>query len=741
MKRTLAPVGIVTLSLFLLAWSVAQTPPPAQGPPPKQATTPNRAAPAAAKPPWEAFKLNPKTTMFLDFTDSNPDMIISIFSGTSGITIINDPTFKTPLTVTSAKAVGLKEAFEIFNTVLGLSGYELQKKGNMLLLAKKQPPMGQPSPPAPPPPVPIIKTYPLENANATQVARVINEVFGAAVPSTGGSSQPGGPGGPFGEGPIQILGGGRPGVGTGGGPGGAKPPTVKASAEDYSNSVVVSALPNDQTTVEKLIKDLDKTTAQPLESELFHLKYVPAEEVLPAIEDVLTSNAPVGRGAAKSQNQGRSDYYYGYSPFGGGGNSQRTAGGQTATAIKQTNSVIVNALKANLVLIRKLLANMDQPSSFVGTTTVVRLQNAKATDVADLLTKVFAQKTNSQDNNPFFFYSDFYDPNRNKDKKDTDINEHGEIVNVRDINGKISIIADPNTNSLVIVTLPSNMKTIRDVIDKLDQVAEQVMIETVIVEANLDKTMKLGVEWSFLNNKLFNNPGASGTGSTNFGLQTATPPLEGLKYTITHSDYTTFLNALQTDTRFKVLDTPKIFTSNNVKAEINVSQKFPYITSQQTGSAGNLLTTYQFQDVGVILTVTPRITSSGQVTMEVVQAADDLQGFTSFNAPIINHRQASTTVSVGDGETIVLGGIIRHTLNQVEKKIPILGDIPLFGNLFRSSSRSGGQTELMVFLTPHIVRSTAEAQRIRKEETDRLSKQSQDSVKKVIPPPPPAGVR
>lgn len=735
MKRTLTPLAIVALSLFLLAWCLAQTPPPPQGSAPKQATNPNRGAPAATKRPWEEFKLNPKTTIFLDFTDSNPDMIISIFSRTSGITIIKDPTFKTPLTVTSAKAVGLKEAFEIFNTVLGLSGYELQKKGNLLLLAKKQPPAAQPQPPRPPPPVPVIKTYPLANANATQVARVINEVFGAAAPSTGGPPQPGGPGGQFGV-TTQVEGGGGPGGGPGGVPGGPKPPQVKASAEDYSNAVVVSALPTDQIAVEKLIQDLDKTTAQPLESELFHLKYVPVEDVLPAIENVLTSNAPVGRGAGKGQTQNRNDFFYGYNPYGNPGNSQRTSGGQTATGIKQTNSVIVSAVRANLELIRKLLESMDQPSSFVGTTTVIRLQNAKATDVADLLTKVFAQQTNSQNNNPIFYISDFYNPDRNKDKRDTDIDENGEIVNVRDINGKISIIADPTTNSLVIVTLPSNMKTLRDVIDKLDQVAEQVMIETVIVEANLDKTMKLGVEWSFLNNKLFNNPRVSGVGSTSFGLQSTTPPQEGLRYTITHNDYKTFLNALQTDTRFKVLNTPKIFTSNNVKAEINVSQKLPYITNQQTGSSGNLLTTYQFQDIGVILTVTPRITSSGRVTLEVVQAADDLQGFTSFNAPIINHRQASTTVSVADGETIVLGGIIRHTLNQVEKKIPILGEIPFLGNLFRSSSRSAGQTELMVFLTPHIVRSAGDAQKIRQAETERMSKQSQDSVKKLIPPPP-----
>ena len=194
------------------------------------------------------------------------------------------------------------------------------------------------------------------------------------------------------------------------------------------------------------------------------------------------------------------------------------------------------------------------------------------------------------------------------------------------------------------------------------------------------------------------------------------------------------MNALQTDTRFKVLDTPRIFTSNNVKAEINVSQKLPYITSQQTGTTGGIISNYQFQDVGVVLTVTPRITSNGQVTMDVIQSADDLAGFTTYNAPIINHRQASTTVSVKDGETVILGGIIRNTLTQTDNKIPILGDIPLLGNLFRSHSKTAGQTELMVFLTPHIVHLNKDAQKLREDQSKQLSPQSQESLKKLIPP-------
>ena len=194
------------------------------------------APPAPPKPAWLSFKLNPKTKMLLDFSESNPDMVISMFSRTSGITILKDPSFKINLTMASANAVSLKDAFEIFNTVLNLNGYELQKRGNLLLVARFQPPQPPPSNFVPPPqPVPVIKTYPLLHANAGQVARVVNEIFAAGAPAGGQQG-----GNPFGGGPnfggVVQFGGGQPNFGGGGQPGKAP---VKATSEDYSNAVIV----------------------------------------------------------------------------------------------------------------------------------------------------------------------------------------------------------------------------------------------------------------------------------------------------------------------------------------------------------------------------------------------------------------------------------------------------------------------------------------------------------------------
>jgi general secretion pathway protein D len=194
------------------------------------------------------------------------------------------------------------------------------------------------------------------------------------------------------------------------------------------------------------------------------------------------------------------------------------------------------------------------------------------------------------------------------------------------------------------------------------------------------------------------------------------------------------LNALQTDEKFKVLSTPRIFTSNNVEAEINISQSVPFIVSQREDVNGNFIFNYSFQDVGIVLTVTPRITANGMVTLDVVQTANDLQGFTDFNAPIVNQRQAQTTVSVRDGATIVLGGIMRSQVRSTTKKVPLLGDIPILGELFKSRDKTETKTELLVFLTPRVVRNEEEAEGLKNDQVGSLSKTAREQYEKVRPP-------
>jgi general secretion pathway protein D len=305
---------------------------------------------------------------------------------------------------------------------------------------------------------------------------------------------------------------------------------------------------------------------------------------------------------------------------------------------------------------------------------------------------------------------------------------------VRDLTGQVTVIADPTTNSLIVVSLPENAELIKAILAQLDKIPQQVMIETIIVEATLDASDQFGVEWNYVQNNM-GGKGNTGSFQQTYGLQTTTTPPTGFKFTMTGSNLTAFLNVLKTDTKFQVLSTPRIFTANNSEAQINISQQIPYVLSTLQDVNGNLSYNYGYLNVGIVLTVLPRITSDGYVAMDITQTANDLQGYTTFNAPIVNQREATTSVAVKDGETIILGGIIRNQVNSTVNKIPLLGDIPFLGNLFKTTSHDKQRTELLVFLTPRVIRSPEEAKKLFEDSKNQMSDETKKSFNSVAPMP------
>lgn len=787
--------------------------------------------------PWKQFKINEKTTIKLDFRNANVDSVIALYSKASGINIVKDPSLTGPITVTSAKAVSIDEAFQILNTVLSLKGYDLRKEGNLLVVRNRRgndnrggrgeqgnggSPFGNMDPNQ------LremfsgsrgeLKVYPIKYANAAQVARVINEVFAFNQDPMqqflqqmmgggfGGGMQFGGA--PGGNNQFQ----GRGGRGGGnnrfqgfggfnrGGFGQQSSSNIRASSDDYSNSVIVNAPSNEQRNVENLIKQIDKETDQPLQPKVYKLQFAMANDIAPSIQNVLASNAPKGRGGIGTQNVPIEQRFQQAFRF---GNAQAAFG--TVVTDQRTNALVVTATEDNHKLVEQVIKELDTEVAYEANTFVFPLANARADQVSTLLNQAFGSRTGGQNqrtgqvgqrntnstqnrnnrnnfgggNNAFgggrglgadstdpnAMMLDLEDPNSEFGNLETNIavaqgggfgqffggqnrqqqgtqatgrDAQGRLVPVRDLSGQVTVIADQNTNSLIVVTSPENVELLKGILGQLDRIPEQVMIETIIVEATLDSSSKFGVEWQYANSKPFGRTDVgTDTTATRFNLQNANPALQGFRYTLTGGDLTAFINALKTDQKFKVLSTPRIFTSNNAEAQINISQRVPYVLSSREDVNGNLTFTYAFEDVGIVLTVTPRITSNGYVTMEINQTANDLQGFTDFNAPIINQRTADTTVSVKDGETIVLGGIIRGTVSSTVRKVPLLGDIPVLGNLFKTTDKSKVQTELMVFLTPRVVRDEAEARKIRDNQLKELSNDSQQDITKMIPPPPP----
>ena len=758
-------------------------------------------------PAWSSFKLNTKTRVKPNFQNTGVDTIVSWFSKTSGITIVKDPALTGTLTVISAKPISLSDAFQLLQTTLRLKNYEMQKEGNFLVIRPRNQDRGggrnsgggNPFEGMDPTRMSEmfggqaqLKVYVIQYANASQVARVVNEVFATTQNPM--------------EQFMQQMAAQRGNIGQGGnnnnnrggrnnnfgqfnrgnfGRGATTGQVVRASSDDFSNSVIVNAPSKEQQQVEALIKQIDRQTEQPQQPKVFKLEFASSDELAPVVQNVLTQNAPRGRGGIGTQNVPIEQRFQQAMRFGG---AQAAFG--TVVSEPRTNSLVVTATEENLKLVEDVIEELDTEIKVENTTFVFPLANARADQISQLMQQAFGTRQgtgnanrgfnqanrnsttnrnnqNNQNRNgggggnarPLGLNSEQVDPNSMQLDVDddgslsTDVmvqqggfrlggnqqratapqtgrDSQGRLVNVRDLQGQITVIPDNNTNSVIVVATPENMELLKSILAQLDKIPEQVMIETMIIEATLDKSTQFGVEWKHAMSNPLGKGSGTGTSEGNFGLQNASPALQGFRYTLVGGALTGFLNMLQTDTKFQVLSTPRIFTSNNVEAQINISQSIPYVLSTREDANGNLTFNYAFQDVGIVLTVTPRITSNGYVTMDVTQTANDLQGFTDFNAPIVNQRQADTTVSVRDGETIILGGIIRNNVTSTVKKIPLLGDIPILGNLFRSTEKGNVKTELLVFLTPRVVKDPEEARKLRDEEFKRMSKESQ----KVIAP-------
>jgi len=766
-------------------------------------------------PAWGSFKLNTKTRVKPNFQNTSVDMIVAWYSKTSGITIVKDPALTGTLSVVSAKPISLNDAFSLLNTTLGLKNFEMRKEGNFLVIRGRNQDRGgrgggNPFEGMDPARMSEmfggqsqLKVYVIQYANASQVARVVNEVFATTQNPMDQfmqmmQGQQGGGNNRFGggnqnnnnRGGNRAAFGGfqRPG-GMGGGfqrGGMSSGQVVRASSDDFSNSVIVNAPAKEQVQVEALIKQIDKQTEQPQQPKVFKLEFASSDELAPVVQNVLTQNAPRGRGGIGTQNVPIEQRFQTAMRFGG---AQAAFG--TVVSEPRTNSLVVTATEENLKLVEQVVRELDTEIKVENTTFVFPLQNARADQISQLMQQAFGTRQgaggqnrnfnqanrntttnrNNQNQNrnqggggntrPVGLNSEQVDPNsmdlqladdgslptevmvqqggfggqfrpggQQRTTAQTGRDSQGRLVNIRDLQGQITVIPDNNTNSVIVVATPENMELLRSILAQLDKIPEQVMIETMIIEATLDKSTQFGIEWKHATGNPLGKGSGTGTGEGNFGLQNANPALQGFRYTLVGGALSGFLNALQTDTKFQVLSTPRIFTSNNVEAQINISQSIPYVLSTREDSNGNLTFNYAFQDVGIVLTVTPRITANGYVTMDVTQTANDLQGFTDFNAPIVNQRQADTTVSVRDGETIILGGIIRNNVTSTVKKIPLLGDIPILGQLFRSTEKGNVKTELLVFLTPRIVKDPDEARKLRDEEFKRMSKESQ----KVIAP-------
>lgn len=292
--------------------------------------------------------------------------------------------------------------------------------------------------------------------------------------------------------------------------------------------------------------------------------------------------------------------------------------------------------------------------------------------------------------------------------------------------GGATVTFDQETRKLIVVADEETASYVSQVVTNLDRPAPQVLIKVVFLEVTYRKGVDIGIEGSYQKNM-----GNSTTGGINqiFGLANQgalpTPPGAGI-YQILGTDFQATLRAIAEAGKSEVLSRPSVLARNNQQATITVGQQVPLITNVRYDNFGNQINAVSYQSVGIILRVTPFITSEGLVEMIVSPEISNLSEQTvpiadGVEAPIINSRSADTVVITPDSQTVVIGGLMSDNRSETDSKIPGLGDIPLLGNLFKRRDRSDSKTELLIFLTPHIVKAPSQLTAI----TDRVRSQQE----------------
>jgi type II secretory pathway component GspD/PulD (secretin) len=280
--------------------------------------------------------------------------------------------------------------------------------------------------------------------------------------------------------------------------------------------------------------------------------------------------------------------------------------------------------------------------------------------------------------------------------------------------GDAVISSDPDTKQITVIADDETAQYIKQVIHGLDRPKPQVLIKVVFLEVEYDNASDIGVD-STIAGKLKGS--TTGVASNIFGILSSgaapIPPGAGL-YTILGNDFSATLRLIATAGKTEILSRPSILARNNQQATINLGQQVPLITATRFDSLGNQINSISYQNVGISLQVTPFITPEGFVEMIVSPSTSELADKSQWvpissgtggtiSAPVINSRSADTVVVVPDGQTVIIGGLMENQKVSSESKIPILGDIPLIGNAFKRQTKAYTKTELIIFLTPHVV--------------------------------------
>ena len=391
----------------------------------------------------------------------------------------------------------------------------------------------------------------------------------------------------------------------------------------------------------------------------------------------------------------------------------------TMVADERTNTIVLLASEIDSLRIRKLITMVDKETPRgKGKVNVYYCKNATAEELAKVLQDLPTQQAGAAGA---------------PGAKTAPV-----------VAGKVRISADKATNSLIIMADKEDYLVLEDVIQKLDIPRAMVYIESLIMEVDMGKSLSIGVDWSVFGKTTidgkeaaigggfsegFVQPDQLLQGGLTVGLLTEPVTIAGL----TLSNISAIVNAVKTDDDFRILSTPQVLTTDNEEARITVGENRPYQTRSTTEASSATYQSYEYRDVGKILKITPHVTEGRLVRMQIsleVTAIDQKATLTTASTlPVTLKRTVDTTVIVRDQQTVVIGGLIDDSTTRTQNKVPVLGNIPILGWLFKNKADETIRTNLYVFLTPRVIKNPAEAMDIFQQKKEQMDTIKEGNIK------------
>ncbi len=589
-----------------------------------------------------------------------------------------------------------------------------------------------------------LKVIPLKNSVAQELADVINSAFQSLQLPQGQDSQLGGAGafnlGGTGESSTQLReikslaveflasSGGkdeliRSGILA----------DIRVTADSRINSLIVTAPGRSMKLMLALIERLDQIPSSIAEIKVFTLRNSDATQAVDLLNSLFAQTTTGGGGGGFNNNSTQSSQGL---QIAGATDVSNTLVSLRFSADVRTNSVVAVGGADSLKVVEAILLRLDEDDLRQRQTTVIKLKNSPAADVSEAVNQ-------------------FLDSQRELAEAQPDL-----ISNIELLEQEIIVVPEAVTNSLLVSATPRYFNIIQNMVARLDEAPPQVIIQALLVEVELENTDEFGIELGLQESILFDrsvtdamtgalSPGflfnsvnlgnanngnpntVGGQGLSNFGVGRSNNDLGfgGLVLSASSENISVLIRALAARRNVQVLSRPQIRTLDNQEASIQVGQQVPIVGGVNVTQLGNANPLIEQQDVGLILTVRPRINPDGTIVMETAAVKSQLDGAgvpvfinddgSTIESPIIDITSANTTVSVPNGHTIVMGGIITESDETIERKVPWLGDVPIVGRAFRFDSTNSTRSELLIFLTPRVILNDADSEFIKQVETER----------------------